>query len=419
MIKNSLFLLALLLISACSNSDWQSRAYPSEVAIASALDATPDSALLNAFSIEDFPLARLPEAVRPCCAFGNAQKVKIGSVQVPFFRYANTLDANKIGPHSYEAGTFSFAKGSPNGQRGSENNGQIYTLRGGFIDLAHVRDTADNAIALFYRIHPQLGQAIKIQLPSEIGPRFINIDAIDVSELNPRQQSELAASIAVRLAYFMAEAHEIAQWNGYRSWAPWSEEVSAYSPEDIYSNMLGAKIALALLNNNLTMTRELYNQHMSTWLDASMNWLEPVSRQQTNALFDITDGIWWDSEQAMPSKFMLLKRHYLLGDQQSPYLVPQHLAEQHPLWDQVESLYQGDPQAHHLSLLSTLHGIDIEAISELVLYIDEKYQGSFSHIPEYLWRDGVRHKNFRALSYYNQQQDIVELKQFRKDKKIQ
>jgi hypothetical protein len=66
-----------------------------------------------------------------------------------------------------------------------------------------------------------------------------------------------------------------------------------------------------------------------------------------------------------------------------------------------------------------LHGIDIEAISDLILTIDKKYQGTFSHIPEQLWRDGLTHKNFRTISYYNQQQDILELKQFRKDKKIQ
>ncbi|MEH6453198.1 MAG: DUF4056 domain-containing protein [Psychromonas sp.] len=419
MSKHALIMLLLLLTSACSNNEWQFSAKPSEKAVASALDNQPDFAVVSEFSVEDFPLAKLPEAVRPCCAFGNAQKVKIGSVQIPFFRYANTLSADDIGPHSYEAGTFSFTKSNPNGSRGTENNGLIYTLRGGFIDLAHVRDTADNAIALFYRIQPQLGQPITIELPKEIGTRFIHIKAFDVSHLDNRQQWELAATMAVRLAYFMAEAHEVAQWHGYRSWVPWSEEVSAYSPEDLYSNMLGAKIALAILNNNLAMTRELYNQHMSTWLSASINWLEPVSRQQTNALFDITDGIWWDSEQAMPSKFMLLKRHYLLGDKQSPYLVPEHLAEQHALWKQVKPLYQNPAKAHHLSLSSTLHGIDIEDISELVLHIGEKYQESFEHIPQPLWHDGLGHKNFRAVSEYNQQQDILELKQFRRDKKSQ
>jgi len=419
MVKHIPIMLLVLFTSACSNNEWQSRAKPSENAVASALDNQPDSALTSEFSVEAFSLARLPKAVRPCCAFGNAQKVKVGSLHIPFFRYANTLSVDEIGPHSYEAGTFSFTKSSPNGSRGTENNGQIYTLRGGFIDLAHVRDTADNAIALFYRIQPQLGQAISIELPEEIGTRFIHLKAFDISHLDNRQQWELAATIAVRLAYFMAEAHEIAQWHGYRSWVPWPEEVSAYSPEDLYSNMLGSKIALALLNNNLAMTRELYNQHMSTWLSASINWLEPVSRQQTNALFDITDGIWWDSEQAMPSKFMLLKRHYLLGDEQSPYLVPEQLAEKHPLWEQVKPLYQDPAKVHHLSLSRTLHGVDIEELSELVLHIGKKYQGSFAHIPASLWRDGLSHKNFRAVSKYNQQQDILELKQFRRDKKSQ
>ncbi|GIU20041.1 MULTISPECIES: DUF4056 domain-containing protein [unclassified Shewanella] len=402
---------AIMLLSACSSNDWQVRALPSDIAIGAALDSEPDPALLSAIELQDLPLISIPEAVRPCCAFGNSQKVKVGSLQVPFFRYANTLAVDRVGPHAYEAGTFSFQKDAPNGSRGTENNGQMYTLQGGFIDLAHVRDTADNAIALFYHIYPKLGQQQTIPLPDEIGSRVIELSEFDTSQLSARQRWEVAAAMSVRLAYFMAEAHEIAQWHGYRSWAPWSETVSAYSPEDLYSNMLGAKIALALINNNLAMNKELYNQHMSQWLTATLNWLEPVSIEHTNALFDVIDGDWWDSNQALPSKFMLLKRHYQLGDKQSPYLVPKATAQAHAKWPEVEALYGSQHQPHHLSLSNSIYGIDIDAVAQQKLVVADKYKASFKHIPAELWQDGFTQADFNLISQYNQRQDEIELRQ--------
>ena len=402
---------ALVLLGACSSNDWQVRALPSDAAISTALDNEPDLDLLQEVKLLDLPLARIPQAVRPCCAFGNSQKVKVGPVPVPFFRYANILAVDKVGPHAFEAGTFSFQKDAPNGSRGTENNGQIYTLKGGFIDLAHVRDTADNAIALFYHIYPKIGQQQSIPLPEEIGPRTIELSEFAVSHLTGRQRWEVAAAMSVRLAYFMAEAHEVAQWHGYRSWAPWSETVSAYSPEDLYSNMLGAKIALALLNNNLAMNTELYNQHMTQWFSATLQWLQPVAIEQTNILFDAIDGHWWDSQQPLPSKFMLLKRHYELGDKQSPYLVPKAMAQTNANWQQIAPLYQQPHQAHALGLSNRVHGINIDSVAQQKLFVGDKFKSSFTHIPSELWQNGFTQADFHQMSLYNQIQDDIELKQ--------
>ncbi|MDO6762827.1 DUF4056 domain-containing protein [Agarivorans sp. 1_MG-2023] len=402
-------LLLLSTLSACSSSDWQSRNHPSDDAVAAALTEQPDMVVLSQQTPLQFSLARMPEDVRPCCAFGNNHKVKVGSIQVPMFRYANTLSLDEIGPHAYEAGTWSLQRGEPNGRRHGENNGQIYTLRGGFIDLAHVRDTADNTVALFQRIYPQLGQAFSIELPPEIGPRELRFQAFSIDQLSPQQRLELAAQLAARMAYSMAEAHEIAQWHGYRSWKPWSETVSAYSPEDLYSNMLGAKIGLALIMNNLVMSRELYNQHMTQWLSASITQLHPVSKAQTNAFFDAIDGHWWDSNIALPSKFMLLKRHYQLGKQQAPYIVPQALAQADESWPLLAPLYAKRLSPLPLSLPATVYGIDLAGVAQQWLTVAPKFQGSFSHIPKHLWQSGFSNRKFLAISHFNQLQDEIEL----------
>ncbi|WP_076412305.1 DUF4056 domain-containing protein [Shewanella sp. UCD-KL12] len=411
--KNSLTSLSVVifiaLITGCSSNDWQIRATPTDLAIGAALDDKPDSATMNEVELHEFANAGMPKAVRPCCAFGNSQKVTVASVPVPFYRLSNTINLEDIGPHAYEAGTFSHQKATPNGRRGGENNGILYTQLGGFIDLAHVRDTADNAVALFYKIYSKLGQEARIDLPVEIGPRHIQLSAFDVSHLSVKQRQEVAANMAARLAYFMAEAHEVAQWHGYRTWVPWSEEVSAYSPEDLYSNMLGAKIATALLSNNLTMNRELYNQHMTSWLNASLAWLRPVSKAQTNALFDVIDGHWWDSREALPSKYMLLLRHYDLGDDQAPYLVDTDLIEQSTQREQLSGLLAMSEPAKPLSLPSVIHGVEIDKVAQQWLFVAGKYQASFSHIPEALWINGFTSESFKEIAEYDAQVDRMEL----------
>ncbi|WP_285164869.1 DUF4056 domain-containing protein [Shewanella goraebulensis] len=395
-------ILLTTLLAGCSTSEWQVSATPNESAVVAALDSQPDPALLRDISLPLNAPITLPTSVRPCCAFGSGQKVKLGAMTIPFYRHANTISLEDLGAHAYEAGSFSHQKSAPDEGRSGENNGIIYTRKGGFIDLAHVRDTADNAVALFYQIHPRLGEPLSISLPFEIGPRTIEIEAFKVGHLTAAQRWELAAAMAVRLAYSMAEAHEIAQYHGYRSFAPWTEDVSAYSPEDLYSNMLGSKIALAVLTNNLAMTRQQYNYHMTSWISATLAWLEPVSATETDALFDVIDGYWWDANEPMPNKFMLLKRHYELGDKQSPYLVPKDMAIKSNNWSALEHIYHSDKAAHDLTLANNVHGIVIDDVAKQWLYVDAKFEASFNHIPESLWRDGFTQQVFFELSQYNQ-----------------
>lgn len=50
-----------------------------------------------------------------------------------------------------------------------------------------------------------------------------------------RQRYQLAAWLAGHLAFEIAQWHEIAQWYGFQSVPGFSEEISAFSPEDLYS----------------------------------------------------------------------------------------------------------------------------------------------------------------------------------------
>ena len=102
--------ISMTLLAACSSNDWQIRANPTDLAIGAALDDKPDPASMNEVELHEFANAGMPKAVRPCCAFGTSQKVTVASIPVPFYRLSNTINIEDIGPHAYEAGTFSHQK---------------------------------------------------------------------------------------------------------------------------------------------------------------------------------------------------------------------------------------------------------------------------------------------------------------------
>ncbi|EHJ5083842.1 DUF4056 domain-containing protein, partial [Salmonella enterica subsp. enterica serovar 47:z4,z23:-] len=86
------------------------------------------------------PPQPLPKGLRPCCAFGYDLHAELLGLPVPFYQLNNIVTVDSLGHHQYNDHLYS---GVANliGLSG-ENNGIVYTLRGGFIDTAHVRDTA-------------------------------------------------------------------------------------------------------------------------------------------------------------------------------------------------------------------------------------------------------------------------------------
>jgi len=419
MLKLIVIVFSLFSLIACTSSGWQMRAQPEPSAIVAALNTNPNLDFMPTLTLKGYPSIEMPKTIRPCCAFGNHQKVSIGSLKVPFFRYANTIDISELGAHSYDAGTLSLQRSEPSDRKRREVNGMIYTLDGGFLDIAHVRDTADNTVALFYQIYPLLGQEAKIKIPDELGERYIHLKAFDVEKHSAIERWHLTAFIAANLAFTMAEAHEIAQWHGYRSWKSWPETVSAFSPEDLYSNMLGAKITLALLVNNLAMTEELYDQHMTSWLYETIVKLKPLTKSQSNELFDAIDGHWWDSSVPLPNKFMLLKRDYQLGDVKLPLLVPTSLIDISDETSSLSTINFVEAKPSPLALPAKVYDQDISEIAEIILTIDEPYQKSFSHIPEALWVNGLSSNDFQKTADLNKTQDAIELKAWQASREIE
>ena len=105
-----------------------------------------------------------PESLRPCCAFGYDLHVRAAGIPIPMYQIGNVLTLGTLGKHHYNDSAFGAVKNLLG--LSEEQNGLIYTRRGGFIDIAHVRDTADNTFYLFNRIAPTLGRRGGMRSPS-------------------------------------------------------------------------------------------------------------------------------------------------------------------------------------------------------------------------------------------------------------
>ncbi|AVJ15820.1 DUF4056 domain-containing protein [Serratia sp. JUb9] len=265
------------------------------------------------------PPLSAPDGLRPCCAFGFDLKVQALGIPVPFYQLGNVVDANQLGHHRYNDSAF----GAVSNVLGlsSERDGLLYTRRGGFIDIAHVRDTADNTLYLFSQILPRLGQRWQLSLGEELAQRRIQLNAF-TPPTDAAQRYTLAAYLAGKLAYQLAAWHEIAQWYGYQSVPGFSEEISAFSPEDLYSNLLGARLAIDAILQGGAVSVGSYNRAMESLLPAALNQLGAVSATQTRRQLAAIDGDWWDSHRRVPEKFLVLKRNYDTGDNRLPTPVP-------------------------------------------------------------------------------------------------
>ncbi|MBD2809424.1 DUF4056 domain-containing protein [Xenorhabdus sp. Vera] len=271
-------------------------------------------------SLENWPVLppiTPPEGLRACCAFGYNLKAKLWNIPIPFYDIDNIIEAGKLGKHHYNDSVF----GASAALLGVSNEkiGLLYTHQGGFIDISHVRDTADYTLYLFSQIYARLGEKWELSLNNELAARKIHFFAFTLPE-DPAEHYTLSAYLATKLAFQLAVWHEIAQWYGYQSVPGFPEGISAFSPEDLYSNLLGARLALTLILEGHASSVSQFSAAMAKILPIALRELGDYSKSGTKEMFDSVDGLWWNSYQRIPEKFLVLQRNYDTQDNRYPLM---------------------------------------------------------------------------------------------------
>lgn len=234
--------------------------------------------------------------IRTCCSFGTEMRL----FAIPGVKLTETTSLEKIGPHHYLGNT-------------SEENGIIYSRRGGFIDMAHLRDQSDWTAYLYSQLLENknngmlsmvLGREggeknLKVSIPS-------NIDNLDLIHL------------AGKIAYDLSVWHEIATWFGASTIPFVPERYSSFSFEDPYSNLLGVTIGIQALQSELP-----YEQAVTLIIKNYLKDLDAVSTEaETYLAMDAVHNIWWTRDKKLPSSKVLLKRELQVYHCLKPWLVP-------------------------------------------------------------------------------------------------
>ncbi|MBK7973653.1 MAG: DUF4056 domain-containing protein [Deltaproteobacteria bacterium] len=253
-----------------------------------------------ALALPPAPADQAP-TMRACCAFGYNLAPKIGTIEFPI-RIGNVSASRPFGKHSY-AGAL----------RIDERNAHLYTCGGGFVDLAHVRDNADWTGYLLTQTEAMLGSGQVLELPGEAGPRRLIFPARSL----PGDREELVRLVARRIALDLSVWHEIASWYGFSLVPIFPERLSAFSPEDFYSNVMGTEIGLAAY-----LSPKPFDDAVEAGIIAATQALDPVPGSSTRRAFQMVDGLWWDSRRFVPDTDLVTRRYLDVGPVVTPWRVP-------------------------------------------------------------------------------------------------
>lgn len=239
-----------------------------------------------------------PRIIRTCCSFGS----NVGFAVIPFVKETDITSIQNMGSHQYMGCK-------------DEQNGNIYTKSGGFIDMGHVRDCADWTAYLYNLI---LSGKNKVAGVTKVLGREGGLKTL-LLYLPPELDSLMASELAGKIAYDLSLWHEISTWYG-SSYIPFvPERYSSFSPEDLYSNLLGVTLGIQALRSDLE-----YNDAMTQLIAKMLDSLECVATvDETFTAMEKVEDVWWTRDKRLPSKKILLKRFMDSDTYLTPWLLPE------------------------------------------------------------------------------------------------
>lgn len=226
-----------------------------------------------------------------------------------FINYSVT-DLKHIIPHRYSDSALSLY--TELAASTGNTTGFIYTLKGGFIDVPHLRDHLDWTGYLYNQFKAAAEKNLfKYQFD-------MNLSAHATIEVEFDDSTDLIA-LAQRVSFDLGVWHETLTWYiGHLANPLISEVSSAFSPEDLYSDLLGAVIARKVLRDP---ERE-FDAAADFQMKRTLSALEAVEEKKTLKYLKSLDGRWWDSTKHLCLDDILLKRNVdFSANRLTPWLV--------------------------------------------------------------------------------------------------
>ncbi len=194
-------------------------------------------------------------------------------------------DPSRLGSHSYGPGV-------------GEASGIVYTERGGSIDIDHVRGAADISKHAYDLSRSALLKGKKKFSVSPAFERYSNKIEFTYPEnwdtLSVEEKTSIATEVSLQVGravgYNSTLYHEMLTWFGTR-FMLMPEFYSAFSWDDIYSNLVGATLAMKAVQD----PDRNYNQAMTRLLDEEMKTLGAVPRAEAIRVTNSVRGKWFEA----------------------------------------------------------------------------------------------------------------------------
>jgi hypothetical protein len=216
------------------------------------------------------------------CGFGGP-KVRLGSLPTSTFGVP-FADPNNLGTHSYSFNPF-------------EKGGIVYTCKAGHIDIDHVRGSADLTRYFTKKTRETLlknQKGFSYSLAMEFSSHKIDFIYPENWKNMPGSEKqkaadEIAFELGPYIAYNSTVWHEILTWFGVRFAGIEPEFNSAFSWEDLYSNLVGTRLAAEALKD----TRYNYNDAMTKAIDKELRELGVQPKRVAVAASEKMRGKWF------------------------------------------------------------------------------------------------------------------------------
>lgn len=237
-----------------------------------------------------------PRIIRACCFFGYNLKLW----GVPFVSIDQVISVDDLGDHYYMGDK-------------SEGTGTIYTKKGGFIDIAHLRDQIDWTRYLYTAILDSRGKGeVVLPLRNEAGRKTLYLDV--PAELD----SSDCILLAGKITYDFSLWHEISTWFGAKSIPLIPEKFSSFSVEDVYSNLLGVRVGMKTLHSKLP-----FNTAATKIIISTLDSLDVVkTAKETYDAYDAVNNKWYTNKRRIPHKSITLKRDLDVLTSSRPWIIP-------------------------------------------------------------------------------------------------
>jgi hypothetical protein len=221
-------------------------------------------------------------------------------------------DPFHLGPHSY-------------GYSPWERNGIVYTCRGGHIDITHLRKACDWTAYLASHIRQTLLSdethfSYRMREPSKHYLQFEypkNWTSLP-REVRERIASDVAIDAAEYCTYTGMVWHEILTWFGYKAIGFYTEYPSAFSWEDVYSNLVGCHLAAEALRDS----DHEFNEAMTAAINRELQRLGVQPKPMAWRAGQVVRGHWFVGDFLFCD---MVKRNFDIGWDDgfvTPWLVP-------------------------------------------------------------------------------------------------